>query len=474
VHENVIVSHRGARFEIGRGPGYYAIWPAGAALFRPIEWWPETPEGWKAAWARFTDVEPRRAIHQVNQTVPVPAAGQPTAADQPTTGDQPTIAGQSVTAEPDTAAIEHSPVGQRPGPGAFQSPNQAFGQGQPLGPGEPASLGQPSSAIPLPAEPAAGLSAILRRAGRPAILSAALLAAGIVVGIAGLFPGYFGPTSLTEHTELLVPHLIYLATWAVSAVLIIRGGVRRGSSGLLAAGMSLVTFGLFFADLGTAIAGADVGPGLVLSLVGWAICAAGSVLAVRLGTVGAPTRPRSLETKLTILLAAAAGLGTAIAFAPSWDRFTAQSAAGASQTITAGNAFANPGLVIAGDVVVMVTVVLVVVAAAAWKPIRLGAALLAGVIVAMAAQAISAVIQIVQITPSLQFGVPPAQAGRLGVTFSAGLTPAFWIYTAFMAALILTAALMVSSPAPPPPPPTPDPARPSQPGLMSPPAPAAG
>jgi hypothetical protein len=443
VHENVIVSHRGARFEIGRGPGYYAIWPAGADQWRPIEWWPETAEGWKAAWARFTDVEPRRAIHHVNQTVPVPAAGQPTAADQP-------------------------------GPGAFQSPSQAFGQGQPLGPGEPASLGQPSPAIPLPAEPAAGLSAALRRAGRPAILSAALLAAGIVVGMAGLFPGYFGPTSLTEHTELLVPHLIYLATWAVSAVLIIRGGVRRGSGGLLAAGMSLVTFGLFFADLGTAIAAADVGPGLVLSLVGWAICAAGSVLAVRLGTVGAPTRPRSLETKLTILLAAAAGLGTAIAFAPSWDRFTAQSAAGASQTITAGNAFANPGLVIAGDVVVMVTVVLVVVAAAAWKPIRLGAALLAGVIVAMAAQAISAVIQIVQITPSLQFGVPPAQAGRLGVTFSAGLTPAFWVFSAFVAALILTAALLVSAPAPPPPPPTPDHARPSQPGVMSPPAPAVG
>jgi uncharacterized membrane protein YagU involved in acid resistance len=444
VHEKVIVSHRGARFEIGRGPGYYAIWPAGAAQWRPIEWWPETPEGWKAAWARFTDVEPRRAIHPVNQTVQVPAADEPTAA------------------------------GQQPGSGAFQSPSQAFGQGQPLGPGEPASLGQPSPANPLPAESAAGISAALRRAGRPAILAAALLAAGIVVSLAGIFPGYFGPTSLTDHTELLVPHLIYLATWAVSAVLIIRGGIRRGSGGLLAAGMSLVTFGLFFADLGTAIAGADVGPGLVLSLVGWATCTAGSLLAVRLGAVGAPARPRSLETKLTILLAAAAGLGTAIAFAPSWDSFTAHSAAGASQTITAGNAFANPGLVIAADVVVMVTVVLVVLAAAAWKPIRLGAALLAGVIVAMAAQAISAVIQIVQITPSLQFGVPPAQAGRLGVTFSAGLTPAFWIYTAFVAALILTTALLVSSPAPPPPPPTLDQVRSGQPGVMPPPAPATG
>jgi hypothetical protein len=289
-----------------------------------------------------------------------------------------------------------------------------------------------------------------------------------------VFPGYFGRTALTDHADLLVPHLIYLATWAVSAVLIFRGGLRRGPGALLAAGMSLVTFGLFFADLGTAISGADVGPGLVLSIVGWASCAAGSVLAVRLGSVGILARPRSLEARLTILLAAAAGLGTAIAFAPSWDRFTAQTAGGASQTITAGNAFSNPGVVIAGDIVVMVSVVLVVLLAASWKPVRLGAALLVGAIVPMAAQAVSAVIQIAQITPSLQFGVPPAQAGRLGVTFSAGLTPAFWVFSAFVAALILTAVLLVSAPAPPPPPPTPDQARPGQPGVMPPPAPAIG
>ena len=436
MHDNVIVSHRGARFEIGRGPGYYAIWPAGAAQWRPIEWWPETSDGWKAAWARFTDVEPRRAIHQVNQSLPT---------------------------DPST------------GPGAFQqSPNQPVGLGQPLGPGQSASLGQPSPAIPLPAERTAGLPATLRRAGRPAILAAALLAAGIAVGFAGLFPGYFGNTSLSDHPYLLVPHLIYLATWALSAAMIVGGGTRQRTGALLAAGTSLVTFGLFFADLGTGISGADLGAGLVLSLIGWAACTAGSVLAVRMGTAGAPARPRSLEIVLTVLLAAAAALGTAIAFAPSWDSFTLRTAAGASQTVTAGNAFSNPGLVIAGDVVVMVTVVLVVLVAAAWKPVRLGAALLTGAIVPMAAQAISAVIQIGQINPAAQFGIPPAQAGRLGITATAGLTPAFWVYSAFVAAMILTAALLVSAPTPPPPPPTPDPARPGQPGIMSPPATAVG
>jgi len=110
--------------------------------------------------------------------------------------------------------------------------------------------------------------------------------------------------------------------------------------------------------------------------------------------------------------------------------------------------------------------------AAAWRPIRLGAALLAGAVVPMAAQAISAAIQIGGATSSLQFGIPPGQAARLGLTISAGLTPAFWVYCAFVLALILTAALMASTPAPPPPPPAPVPARPAQSGLMPPTAPA--
>src|SRR5262252_2113908 len=67
VHGQVIISHRGASFEIGRGDGFYGIWPAGAAHLRPIEWWPETEPGWHAAWSRFTDVEARRTIAQLSQ-----------------------------------------------------------------------------------------------------------------------------------------------------------------------------------------------------------------------------------------------------------------------------------------------------------------------------------------------------------------------------------------------------------------------
>ena len=52
----------------------------------------------------------------------------------------------------------------------------------------------------------------------------------------------------------LVPHLIYLAAWAASAALILFSGVRRQAGALIGVGVSAVTLGLFFADLGTPIA----------------------------------------------------------------------------------------------------------------------------------------------------------------------------------------------------------------------------
>jgi len=377
VHEQVMISHRGASYEIGRGNGFYAIWPAGAAHLQPIEWWPETEAGWRAAWARFTDVEVRRTIVQVGHDA---APGRPQPAVQP---------GEAATSR------------------------------------------------------------------RQTVIAGALLGVGVIAGFAGLFPGYFGKTSLTAQAFDLVPHVIYLAAWAVSAVMILRGGAAARTGALLAAGTSVVTFGLFVADTGTAVSGGTVGTGLTLSLIGWAAGTAGSLLAFRVGKVGSPKRPRGLETTLTLTLATTAALGTAIAFAPSWDRFTLRTAVGATQSITAGNAFANPGLVIAGDIATMAALVVVVIAAASWKPVKQGAFLLAGAVIPMVAQAISAIAQVSTTASPLQFGITPAQAARAGLTISSGLTVTFWIYCAFVVALALTCALMFAAPEPPPPAPDP-------------------
>ena len=104
---------------------------------------------------------------------------------------------------------------------------------------------------------------------------------GVILGVAGLFPAYLGGSSLAQQADQLIPHAIYLAVWTASAVLILLGGARLRLGALLSLGLSVVTFGLFFADAGTAIAGGGNtgGAGLVLALVGWLACAAGSVAA---------------------------------------------------------------------------------------------------------------------------------------------------------------------------------------------------
>ena len=374
MREDVTISYRGAGYEIGRGPGFYGIWAAAAPRSQPAQWWPQTPQGWSAAWSRFTQIEAPGTIVAVGQ----------------------------------------------PGSGAAR-------------PGGPAAR---------PAEPVPGGST-------RALLPAALLAVGVACGIAGLFPSYLAGASLATQPAELVPHAVYLAVWSASALLIGLGGTRLRVGALLGAGLSIVTFGFFLADAGTAIAGGAhlMGAGLILSLVGWLACAAGSALALRIGSAGRPGTPHGHEIGAVLTLTVAA-LGTAVAFAPSWDSYTLRTAAGASQSLTAGNAFANPALVIAGNVAVMVALVAVVVAAALWRPVRLRTALLAGAIIPMAAQVVSALVLAGEATSPTQFGISPAQAAQAGLTISSGVTPAFWIYCFFVVALVVLCAWMLILPRP--------------------------
>jgi hypothetical protein len=409
VPENVSVAYRGANYAIGQGPQFYGIWHAAAPQAPPLEWWPLTPEGWTGAWARFASIEVPGTIAPVTQ--------------------------QPVTQQP----VFQQPATQQP---ATQQP--VFQQ-QPMTAGITSQAPMTSATMPGP-DPA--------RAARTRI-AAAVVGLGVVLGIVGLFPSYVAGASLASQGSNLVAHVIYLAAWGLSVVLIALGGTRLRVGALFGAGVSAVTFGFFVADAGTPIAsGAHLmGAGLVLSFLGWLVCTAGVGLALRTrqpvtaGIAGNGVVPgRGLAGRLgrmsghdvvpmaTFVLAA---LGAAIAFAPSWDKFTLHTASGASQVITAGNTFANPGPVILGNVLVMVAIVAVVLAGATWRPWRLGAALAAGAIVPLVAQAVSAIVQIRGATSPLQFGVTPAQANQIGLTINAGLTPMFWVFCAFLATLIM-------------------------------------
>lgn len=357
------ISHRGASYQIGRGQRCFGIWANDAAGAEPVERWPETDDGWTAAWSRFCELE---------------------------------------------------------------------------APGSIAAVSGP-----------AGVAVSTR-----AVAAAAALGVGVASGIAGLFPGYLGGASLASQADQLVPHLIYLAAWTASGVLILLGGTRRRVGALIGVGVSAVTLGLFLADAGTVIAAGTgtglAGAGLALGLTSWLLCTAGVVLALSVPTArAAPARTRQVRQWAPAVTAMVAALGAAIAFAPSWDRYVLRTAAGLTQTVTAGNAFANPAPVIAGDVAVMVAVVAAAVAAGLWRPVRHGAALLAGAVIPLAAQAVSAVLQIAAGTPPSQFGLSQAQAAQLGLTIDSGFTLAFWVYCAFLVGLVLCCALLASTPAEP-------------------------
>jgi len=314
-----------------------------------------------------------------------------------------------------------------------------------------------------------GAAAAPRRGGTALLVGEGLLVLGVVLGLAGLFPDYAGGQSLLSQGDQVVPHLCYVIAWAISAGPIALSVSRPRAArlgALFALGLSAVTLGLFVSDLGEVVSGGtSLGTGLVVSLLGWLACTAGAAIALvascrdtepaRPGPAGQagsapaecgwPAKPaRSHLGPLALLVLA--GIGTAAAFAAAWDSYTvAQATLGTVKTIQEGNAFSNPGFVIAGDVLVMVAVVAVAVLAALWRPARQGALLLAGAIIPLAAQAVSALIQISQPAYSF-FGLTQAQAAQDGVTISSGVTPIFWVYCVFVISLLISCAWLLTAP----------------------------
>jgi hypothetical protein len=391
--ERVTISYRGAAYELGRGKRCYAIWAAGAPRTEPVERWPETPDGWVAAWTRFTEVETPGTI--------VPA------------GRVPSQSG--------------------PEPGMFSGPGDFAGSR----PGDVVTSGRqtPGWLVPGAAGPA---------------FAAALLGIGVICGLVGLFTHYQGGLTLASQPASLVPHVAYLAVWTLAALLIVlRAGTLARAGALLAVGTSVVTFGLFGADLGQGLSLADAG--LWISLVGWLACTVGAVLAVLStgitagrGTIGKPDARGLARAGLLIV----AGVGVALSYFPNWDSYLLRSSTTGQTEIGGGFAFGStiPGWVQAFDVAIMVLFVLVVVIAALWRPVAAGAMLLAGAAIPMGAQAISGMVQASEPTSPTVFGISAGDAQQLGLTITNGLTPAFWVYCLFVVTLLVSCAWMLLSP----------------------------
>ena len=397
VPEKAVISHRGEKYEIGRGKRFYGIWVIGAPYEAPVDRWPENRDGWHQAWARFIALDVPGTIKAVSR--------------------------------------------ERKGP------RLSLGRRK-------RSDANPADDAPSDKE-AAGRS----RRGGGLLLGEGLLVLGVVLGLAGLFPAYEGGQSLLSQWDQVVPHLLYVIGWAVTAALVALSVARPSNAARLGAlfglGLSAVTFGLFLADWGQlAISGVTLGSGLVLSTLGWLAGTAGAalVLAANAGLSeqreqpSRPVRPAWDHAGPVALLVLAA-IGTAATFAPSWDSYTLTAkSTGATQTITAGNAFDNPGLMIAGNVCVMAAIVAVAALAALWRPARHGSLLIAGAIVPLVAEIISAIIQVSQPASPALFGITSQQASSVGLTISSGLTGIFWVYFVFVISLLVSSLWLFTEP----------------------------
>ncbi|MHB1599778.1 MAG: hypothetical protein ACYCXY_13035 [Acidimicrobiales bacterium] len=295
------------------------------------------------------------------------------------------------------------------------------------------------------------------------IVATLALGAAVGLGVASMLPDYLSGSSIASHPDLVVAHAIPLGGWLLAAALVATGRLdARRLGSLLGLGIGAVELGLLLSDAGTVFAGGAHlgGAGLVLAALEWLLATGASALVAsssgalsgfrdrhrdddRQSTHYGPARAGRLgNTKATTAVGILAALAAAGLYAPPWDRLVVDLVAvGRTTVVTAGNAFANPAAVIAGNVVVIVSLVALPLVALSARSRRLGGAMLAGGVVAAASQVVSALVQWREPVPPSEFGLSTRAAVAAGFHVSSGFTPVFYLFSAAVAVLAVVAVL---------------------------------
>jgi hypothetical protein len=343
------------------------------------------------------------------------------------------------------------PSGAPPGTG-HPAPN--YPAGPPpgtsgAGPGPSYPSGPPSSlysADGLDRTDLAGSRAGNDHAGapRPAFaevaLGGALLLICLGLHIGAMFPPYPGlPASpvVSSSWEIAVYVCLEIG-WALAALLVLsRISVRGGAA--LGAGLGAVELGLLAVDIANGFQvsnGSEAGAWLALAGLGFG--AAGVLVTASTVPLGAPQAPRGRSALLMLL----ATFAVVLAYLPSWDKWSAIAPSlHVSGSVTEGNAFAQPAVVMAAVLLTVIGFAFVAVLGSVWYPVTVGAWATAGAVIAIASQLISAVFQLSEAVPSTAFGVSAAQARSVGLKTSTSLT-GWW--EADVAATVLLALLALS------------------------------
>jgi hypothetical protein len=156
----------------------------------------------------------------------------------------------------------------------------------------------------------------------------------------------------------------------------------------------------------------------------------------------APPAPSGAYGVGPTALVAVLALITAGAFLPAWDRYVGQvTTTGRSITFNLGNAFSGPWPLILGNVLVALALVSVPIVATRLRDRAVAASVVAGSLLALAAQFTTAIVQVNQPVPASVVGLTPAQAAQLGLQLHQSLTG--WFTIDVLAAYALFVAVMV-------------------------------
>ena len=300
----------------------------------------------------------------------------------------------------------------------------------------------PASAYPAATDPAAADPAsLLRPRFAEVALGGALLLICLGLHIGAMFPPYPGlPASpvVSSSWEIAVYVCLEIG-WALAAVLVLsRTSVRGGAA--LGAGLGVVELGLLAVDIANGFQVSDGSEaGAWLALAGLGFGAAGVLVTASTVPLGTPRAPRGRSAVLMLL----ATFAVVLAYLPSWDKWTAVAPSlHVSGSVTEGNAFAQPTVVMACVLLTVIGFAFVAVLGSVWYPATVGAWATAGAVIALASQLISAVFQLSEAVPSTAFGVSATQARSVGLRISTSLT-GWW--EADVAATVLLALLALSA-----------------------------
>jgi hypothetical protein len=127
-----------------------------------------------------------------------------------------------------------------------------------------------------------------------------------------------------------------------------------------------------------------------------------------------------------------------LAYLPSWDRWSALAPSmHLSGSVTEGNAFSQPGVVMAAVLLTAAGFAVVTVLGSFWAPTTVGVWATVGAVIGMSSQLISAVFQLSEPIPPQAFGITTAQAKSIGLHTSASLTGWWAADVAATSALVL-------------------------------------